>query len=128
MAIPRPKRWVAVSLLSVLAIAVLAFMFADVIPDRALTESAIVETSVRVGMFVERNKELPPSLTSLPKREGYANRVVDAWKRPLIYVVNSQDRFTLTSLGRDGVVGGTGDDADITEKFKITDGNARREP
>ena len=128
MAIPRLPRWVVVSALGVLAIAVLAFMFADVIPDRDLTKSAMVETSVRIGMFVDHNKELPASLTPLPRREGYANRVVDAWKRPLIYVVNSQDTFTLTSLGRDGVAGGTGDDADIIQKFKVIDGNAQREP
>ena len=88
----------------------------------------MVEASVRIGMFVDHNKELPASLTLLPRREGYANRVVDAWKRPLIYIVNSQDSFTLTSLGRYGVVGGTGDDADIIQKYRVIDGNVRREP
>ena len=128
MAIPRLRRWVVVSSLGMLGIAVVALMFVDVIPDRALTKSAMVETSVRIGMFVAHNKQLPPSLALLPRREEYANRVVDAWKRPLIYLVNSQDRFTLTSLGRDGVVGGTGDDADIIQKYRIIDGNVRREP
>lgn len=128
MAIPRLRRWVVVSALGVLAIAVLAVTFADVIPDRALTRSAMDETSVRIGMFVDHNKELPASLTPLPRREGYANRVVDAWKRPLIYFVNSQDTFTLTSLGRGGAVGGTGDDADIVQKYRMIDGHVRHEP
>ena len=128
MPIPRLRRWVVVSLLGVLAIAVLAVTFADVIPDRALTKSAMVETSVRIGMFVNHKKELPASLTALPRREGYANRVVDAWKRPLLYVVSSQDAFTLTSLGKDGVVGGTGEDADIVQKYRMIDGHVRHEP
>src|SRR5258708_31312415 len=128
MAIPRLRRWVVGSSLGVLAIAVVAFKFADVVTDRALTKSAMVETWVRMGMFVDHNKELPASLTLLPRREGYANRVVDAWKRPLIYIVNSQDRFTLTSLGRDGGVGGTGDDPDIIQQYRVIDGNVRREP
>jgi len=62
----------------------------DVIPDRAMTKTAMIETSVRVGIFVDQNKTLPRSLDKLPKREGYMNRMTDAWKRSLIWLTESQ--------------------------------------
>ncbi len=118
----------AVKCLGIIAIAVVALLFVEVVPDIAATKSAMIETSVRVGLFVDRNQQLPQSLASLPRRDGYANRVVDAWNRPLHYHVDSPGRFTLTSLGQDGVVRGTGDDADIIQKYKVVDGKVRREP
>lgn len=118
--------------LAALAVVILAvtivLLFVDVIPDSAMTMTAMTETSFRIGMFVDRNKQLPQNLDVLPKRDGYANRTTDAWKRPLIYAVDSKDTFMLTSLGRDGVVGGKGDDADISFKYKVTNGQVREMP
>jgi Type II secretion system (T2SS), protein G len=113
-----------------LAMVVIVLLLAneDVISNHAMTMSAITETSVRIGMFVDRNKQLPQKLDVLPERAGYANRITDAWKHSLIYVVNSEDTFTLTSLGRDGVVGGEGDNADIIFKYKVTNGNVQQVP
>jgi hypothetical protein len=83
-----------------IALAVIALVFADVIPDRAFTKTAMIETSVRIGMFVDLNKQLPPNLDALPKRNGDVNRTVDAWKRPLTYIVKSEDRsIRLTFMG-----------------------------
>lgn len=52
-------------------------------------------------------------------RGPYLSRVVplDPWSRPYVYVAPGREnptRFDLYSLGRDGRVGGVGEDADIT--------------
>ena len=43
---------------------------------------------------------------------------LDPWNRAYIYTSDSPDDFSLQSLGRDGVEGGTGEDADL---FTTTD-------
>lgn len=43
-----------------------------------------------------------------------ADALIDPWGREYIYGAPSNDGdFTITSLGRDGVAGGTGEDADL---------------
>jgi hypothetical protein len=93
----------------------------EVIPPDAMTRNAVTETRVRIGMYLERNTVLPPSLEVLPMRDKYMNRTTDAWDRPLIYQIDD-DGFSLTSLGKDGAPGGSGLDADVTEKYRIVDG------
>ena len=84
--------------------------------DMSLT--AITETHVRMHLYLLEHRECPESLSQLPKRDGYMNRTTDGWDRPLIYSVDDGGVITLSSLGRDGVVGGTGDDRDITRRFR----------
>ncbi|MBY5934924.1 type II secretion system major pseudopilin GspG [Tateyamaria omphalii] len=44
------------------------------------------------------------------------NALIDPWGRPYIYDAPSQDHdFAVSSLGRDGVSGGDGEDADVPE-------------
>lgn len=94
-----------------------------VIPDRALTLSDMHVTSVRIGEYRRLHGTMPPDLRALPEREGFVNRTTDAWGRPLLYSVDG-DRFTLGSLGADGVPGGEGDDADLSETYVFEDGEA----
>lgn len=99
-----------------------AFLLVHPIPNSAKTLSAITATSVRIEMYVgTSDKRLPPSLEALPKQQGHANRVTDGWDHPLIYAVTSANTFTLTSLGGDGLVGGTGDDADVVVNYRLVD-------
>jgi hypothetical protein len=87
-----------------------------------MTVTAITETRVRIDIYLANHDgTLPPTLAVLPLRGGYANRTTDGWNRPLIYQIEG-DGFSLTSLGRDGVSGGSGPDADVTEKFRVVDG------
>jgi len=88
-------------------------------PKLSMTETDIAETSCRIGILFGQQGHLPPDLSTLPVRKGYANRATDAWDRPLMYSVNSADGFTLSSFGRDGVVGGQGEDADVVRRFRI---------
>jgi hypothetical protein len=64
---------------------------------------------------------LPLDFSGLPVRSNYANKTTDAWGRQLIYAP-SVGGFTLTSLGRDGIEGGEGDDCDITCVFSVDNG------
>lgn len=105
-----------------------ALAFATVIVKRAMTPAAMTETSVRIQLYFQRNKKLPANLSVLPVRKDYANRTTDAWDRPLIYVINGDDEFTLGSLGRDGIPGGTGRDADLTRKYRVVKQEVREVP
>jgi hypothetical protein len=107
-----------------LLLAVVAFAgcgLVEVIPPRDMTVTAMVETWARIGIYLEKEGRLPKSLDILPVRQGYANSTTDGWDRPLIYQIDG-DGFTLTSLGRDGVPGGTGDDADVVKKYRVVAG------
>ena len=61
-----------------------------------------------------------PTKAPLPKAwraEGYLDRLpVDAWGNAYVYVLAVPQRFTLKSLGSDGVEGGEGSAADIDAK------------
>lgn len=63
----------------------------------------------------------PPATGAPPRawRGPYLTRIVapDPWDRPYVYLSPGRANpggFDLYSLGRDGRIGGTGDDADIT--------------
>jgi len=88
------------------------------IPPVAMTRTAMTETFVRISLYAETNKALPPSLDVLPKREGYANRTTDGWKRPLQYSVAGDGVITLRSFGADEKPGGEGDSADISQSYR----------
>jgi hypothetical protein len=104
-------------LLSLIMIGCKHFGIVNVIPPVDMTQSAITETFVRIDIYARQTKKIPPSLDVLPKREGYANSITDGWNRPLLYRINEDGVITLTSLGKDGKVGGTGDDADISKSY-----------
>src|SRR5450432_1283522 len=74
----------------------LAIVELDVIPPRAMTISAIDETSARIELYFQRNKKLPTDLSMLPLREGYMNSITDGWKHPLMYTIDADDIFTLS--------------------------------
>ena len=89
----------------------------DVIPARAMTVSAMTETFARISLYAQQNNDIPPSLDILPKRSGYANQITDGWGRPLKYEFTPDGIIRLTSLGKDGVLGGTEDDTDVSMAY-----------
>lgn len=95
------------------------------ISDESVTLTAIGETSVRISFYLNSYGKLPPDFSVLMVRPNYGNRTTDAWNRPLIYKIEG-DTFSLTSLGADGVVGGTGDNADFTREHRV-EGRAIKE-
>src|SRR4051794_27931893 len=92
------------------------------VPKSAFTRMTMRETSVRIGLFFERNGHLPPDLRALPERDGHKNRTTDPWDRELRYTVEGEASFTLSSLGRDDKPGGNGDDDDLVEHCRIERG------
>ena len=122
---PTVRRWIIALAIAAPAVGVVYFSCVDVIPKSAITPSAMTETSVRIEMYYQRNMRLPPDLTVLPVREGYANRITDAWGRSLVYTVGAGDAFTLSSLGEDGVSGGTGDNSDLVRRYRIERGEVQ---
>lgn len=97
-----------------------------VIPPKSLTITAIGETHYRIYLFAESNGTLPARLADLPKRHGYTNRIENAWGKPLLYEIDDSGVITLGSLGRDGKVGGEGDDEDIFRKYRTRDEESGR--
>src|SRR5437764_7143004 len=94
-----------------------------VISPEESTNSAIVETHVRIHVYMLAHREIPSDLSSLPKRDGYANQITDGWGRTLIYLVSDKGVISLTSLGRDGKAGGEGLDADVTKRYRTRNRN-----
>lgn len=91
------------------------------IPQKTMTEMAMREIAIRIGMYVERENKLPGSIDGLPVRQGYMDRTTDGWRHPLIYTIDD-DSFSLTSLGKDGARGGIGDDEDTTKTWRLLNG------
>jgi hypothetical protein len=73
--------------------------------------------SERVDSFVSVRHKLPVSLDKLPQLSGIDNGIVDSWGRPIVYKATEEHLYTLTSLGKDGLPGGKGEDADISKAF-----------
>jgi len=98
-------------------VGIVFLILVEVIPPKDVTVTSIIETFVRISLYAREHNKLPPSLTVIPVRAGYANKTTDAWHRPLRYEVSSDGVIRLTSLGKDGKHGGGGDDADISRAY-----------
>jgi hypothetical protein len=70
------------------------------------------------------NGSLPTSLDQLPPIAGHINEVTDGWGRPILWRVDG-DKAVLTRSGRDGVPGGTRDDADMVGVFRAKTADGR---
>ena len=103
---------------TLLAVVCLAGCCMDTISPIDSTITAMDESFARVQIYAKTNGAVPPSLDVLPKRKGYANQITDGWHRPLLYRVAPDGVITITSFGRDGKPGGTGEDADIAVSYR----------
>jgi hypothetical protein len=61
---------------------------------------------------------------ALPPMEGYDGRIQDGWKCDITFEV-SGDVLVFRSLGRDGAVGGSREDADIVRSVPSHDAQGR---
>ena len=98
-----------------------ALLDAVSIPRSAITPTAIGETHSRIHIFAATHGRLPAGLDELKERNGYVNRTDDLWGRKLIYEIDAQGIITLGSYGRDGTIGGSGEDADILHRYRSLD-------
>ena len=119
------KRLIIILAFVIAGVAVLAFMLVDTIPPRSLTATRMMVLQRRILQFAHSHGELPHSLTGLPEIQGKDNGIQDGWGRDIILEVSSSGIVTLHSLGRDGVVGGSGEDADMIGTFPSRDEQGR---
>jgi len=94
----------------------------QVITPHETTMTAIGETVNRIHLFTKVNGTLPNSLRDLPRRAGYTNRTTDHWGTELVYTIHEDGAITLSSLGRDETVGGSGDALDFEGVYNSADG------
>lgn len=71
----------------------------------------------RIVQYATANGSLPAAPEQLPHMAGYENSTTDGWGRPITWQVDG-DTVTLTSYGRDGRAGGTGEDEDMVGVFR----------
>jgi hypothetical protein len=114
----------AVFLAGVVGLVVLSGLFVDHIPPHAMTVTRMQLLKRRVLQYAQSHDRLPASLTALPPMEGYDDRIQDGWQRDIAFEV-SGDVIAFRSLGRDGVLGGSGDDADIVRSVPSHDAQGR---
>ena len=108
------------------ALIVMVLAFVDWIPPVALTRGRIHMLEIRIREYHAVHNRLPSTIVDLQIMEkNRDSELKDEWGRPIRYTVKG-DTVALVSLGRDGQLGGTGEDSDIQLAFNV--GNAASEP
>ncbi|WP_395095278.1 hypothetical protein [Armatimonas sp.] len=78
------------------------------------TWMAMYRVNQRIQEYEKDHGKLPASLADLPLTK---DENLDSWKRPLLYE-RHEGKAILTTLGRDGKLGGEGVDEDYTSETK----------
>jgi hypothetical protein len=119
---------ITVASITVIAVGVFAWMVLDEsvgFPPQTLTANRMWLIKRRILRFAQSHNQLPHSLSDLPVMMGYDNSTRDEWGRDIAYDVSALGLVTLTSLGRDGRIGGTGKNADMVATFTSHDTQGR---
>ena len=106
-------------------VALMLFGCVHRIPQRSLTTTRMHVVKRRVLQYAQSHNQLPASLSVLPEMSGYDNSVQDSWNRNFIYEIDSTGNVTLKSYGKDGVVGGDGENADMIGVFASRDASGK---
>jgi hypothetical protein len=105
------------------ALALVVFLLIERIPPDAMTRTRIGIVEERLRRYWAKHGALPTDLSELPElRKDRDSSTLDGWGRPIGYEVQRTDngvRVLLSSLGRDGRLGGSGQDADIVAAFEV---------
>lgn len=120
--------WIGSIIIAIIITCGVAFCFfyaialsQDKITPEEETRAVIAETFHRIDLYSREHKTIPPSLDVLPRLNGHMNQTVDAWNRPLKYSIAADTGImTLTSFGKDGIPGGSGENTDISESYYAT--------
>ena len=111
------KRFLVILILLAPVAALVIFSCFDLLPARGLTGIRMETMKQRILHYARTHNELPKTAADLPLLTSRDNTVQDGWGRDIRFEIATNGIVTLTSLGRDGRPGGTGDDADITRAF-----------
>lgn len=115
--------WVALFIALAILAMVILIALADRIPPGALTRTRMDITQQRILAYVAAHRRLPASLLELPKVQGRDSEISDGWGRPIRYAVNGRT-VTLSSLGKDGLPGGTGENSDVDLTFAVPEASS----
>jgi hypothetical protein len=74
-----------------------------------------------INDFVADNGRAPSNMVEIARYRHPDKGWNDGWGRPLLYQVNTSGIASLTSLGKDGRPGGSGQDADLVWTFALKD-------
>ena len=99
--------------------------YANRVPRDGYTASEVSAVATRCHLFMIEHHVPPPDLQSLPRRDGHSDTALDGWGRPLIYRLLGDGTIEIGSLGRDGVPGGTGPDADMFQRFRTRNASGK---
>jgi hypothetical protein len=102
------------------ATVVLPLLFLGQVPPRRLTSERMAFDRFRILDYAHLHGQLPPDLEALPRLElkpEWDHYFEDGWHRKLMYEVDPSGTVTLKSLGKDGLPGGSGENADIVFRF-----------
>lgn len=94
------------------------------IPPESATAGTMRVMKQRILRYAATHDRLPSSTKDLPEIPGKVDSVKDAWGRD-IEMTFTDRQATLTSLGRDGKPGGTGENADVSFGFPLKDKNGK---
>ena len=111
------KRFLVILILLAPVAALVIFSCFDLLPARGLTAIRMETLKQRILHYARTHNEFPKTAADLPLLNSRDNTVQDGWGRDIRFEIAPNGIVTLTSLGRDGRPGGTGDDADITRTF-----------
>ena len=111
------KRFIVILVLLLPVIALVIFSCFDLLPARGLTGIRMETMKQRILHYARTHNEFPKTVTDLPLLSSRDNTVQDGWGHDIRFEIATNGTVTLTSLGRDGLPGGAGDDADITRTF-----------
>jgi hypothetical protein len=105
----------------VIALAVVVFAFVEEVPPTALTRTCMTVTEGRIHDYAATHHHLPSKLSDLPRLADNRNdSIIDGWGNAIQYEVDGQS-VTLLGLGKDGLPGGDGQNADIKSIFIVSE-------
>jgi hypothetical protein len=106
--------WIIILLLIIF---ILTFFIAERITPNERIDSTIIRLSFRIHNYLKLHGKLPENLHVLPLDRGYTNSIKDGWGREIGYDITKNNEVVLTSLGKDGKAGGTGENMDIVVQY-----------
>jgi hypothetical protein len=119
--IPKPTRTILLILfISVLvAVSGITFIRSLFLTPKDQTRTTLHILRQRIFIYADQHGKAPPSLKVLPEIQGIENETTDGWQHEIRYQVDAASQIHLTSLGKDELLGGENDDADMVCAFPL---------
>lgn len=92
--------------------------WATVIPPKCLTDTRLSVIQNRLQMFWNQYEKVPTTIDELPEQKNLDCSTKDGWGHEFYWKSDGISRVEVWSLGRDGTLGGTNEDADVKIVFE----------